>query len=257
MELPRVDPVAVIEHPDDYTASARVEPRSLRIVTTLVLGVFVTVSLATTGTLVISRGQRGANDLVVVALHDVPVRERRVRPADHAVKGASRSIPGGGRWLDQLRATVLHVAGRGELRDDQIAVVVVHEVAVAMLHDGGATPAGLRGHLGAHPEPFARPRIQPSQLAVAADAIDMVADDERRGDHGVQPVGLVRKAVAARPLPEHGRLRAIGAEPHHHRPMIELRHEQVISASGRCGDRHALSHFPGLVPVHGAGFRVE
>ena len=85
----------------------------------------------------------------------------------------------------------------------------------------------------------------------------MIADNDRRGDHGVQPVGLVRKAVAARSLPEHGRLGAIGAEPHHHRPTIELRHEQVISTSGRCGDRHAFSHFPGLVPVHRAGFRVE
>ena len=48
MELPRVNPVGVVGHPNDYSASARTYPRSLRIVTALVLGTFLTVTFATT-----------------------------------------------------------------------------------------------------------------------------------------------------------------------------------------------------------------
>ena len=48
MELHRVDPVDVIECLGGSSASARVYPPPLRIVTALVLGVFVVVSVATT-----------------------------------------------------------------------------------------------------------------------------------------------------------------------------------------------------------------
>ncbi|HIE91890.1 MAG TPA: hypothetical protein EYQ83_03075 [Acidobacteria bacterium] len=48
MKLPRVNPVGLVEHPDDYAVTARVYSRGLRIGAAIVLGTFVTVSLTTT-----------------------------------------------------------------------------------------------------------------------------------------------------------------------------------------------------------------
>ncbi len=48
MKLPSVNPVGLVEHPDDYTRTARVYSPGVRIGAVVVLAAFVTVSLATT-----------------------------------------------------------------------------------------------------------------------------------------------------------------------------------------------------------------
>ncbi len=48
MELPRVNAVGLVEHPNEYAVTARVYSRGLRVGAAIVLGTFVTVSLATT-----------------------------------------------------------------------------------------------------------------------------------------------------------------------------------------------------------------
>ena len=48
MKLPRVNPVGLVEHPDDYTRTARVYSPGVRMGAVVVLAAFVTVSLATT-----------------------------------------------------------------------------------------------------------------------------------------------------------------------------------------------------------------
>jgi hypothetical protein len=48
MKLPRVNPVGLVEHPDDYTRTARVYSPGVRMGAAVVLAAFVTVSLATT-----------------------------------------------------------------------------------------------------------------------------------------------------------------------------------------------------------------
>jgi hypothetical protein len=48
MKLPRVNPVGLVEHPGDYTRTARVYSPRVRMVAAVVLAAFVTVSLATT-----------------------------------------------------------------------------------------------------------------------------------------------------------------------------------------------------------------
>ena len=48
MKLPSVNPVGLVEHPDEYTRTARVYSPGVRIGAVVVLAAFVTVSLATT-----------------------------------------------------------------------------------------------------------------------------------------------------------------------------------------------------------------
>ena len=48
MELSRVNGVGLVEHPNEYAVTTRVYSRGLRVGATIVLGTFVTVSLATT-----------------------------------------------------------------------------------------------------------------------------------------------------------------------------------------------------------------
>ena len=126
-----------------------------------------------------------------------------------------------------------------------------------MAHEERGPPARLRGHLVAHPETLARPRVQAPQLAVAADAVDVVADDERRGDQRVQAVGLVRHLAAGAALPQHRGGGPVLVEPHHHRAVVELRHQQVVAAPHRGGDRHAGADLPLLLPVDIAALRIE
>ena len=111
------------------------------------------------------------------AMNDMPVRIGRVRPVDDPIERLARAEPSAPRRLDQLRAIQLDVPFGRELRDHEIAVVVVDEIAVAVLHHKGGAPSCLGGHLGAHPEAIAGPRVQPTQLAVAADAIGVVTDE--------------------------------------------------------------------------------
>ena len=48
MELPRVNAIGLVEHPNEYAVTPRVYSRGLRVGAAIVLGTFVTVSLATT-----------------------------------------------------------------------------------------------------------------------------------------------------------------------------------------------------------------
>ena len=182
-----------------------------------------------------------------------------MRPVDGPVPAQARAGADAGAAvrLDEPRAVELHVALRREPREDQVAGVVVDEVAVAVPHEERGAPARLRGHLAAHPEPPSRPRVQAAQFAVAAHAVDVVADDQRGRDQGVQAVGLIRHLAAAAALPQHRRGRPIRVEPHHHRAVVELRDQQVAAAPHRGRDRHAGAHLPFLLPVDRAGLRIE
>ena len=48
MEIPRVNPIGIVERPPDQTARPRTYPTRLRVPAVLVLGVFAAVSIATT-----------------------------------------------------------------------------------------------------------------------------------------------------------------------------------------------------------------
>ena len=115
-----------------------------------------------------------------------------MRPADDPIESASWSVTGTGRRFDQVGAAVFDVAGGSELRDDEISVVVVDEVALAVFNEVGSAPASLRRHVCAHPESLPCSGIQPAQFAITADSVNVIIDNERRCDHRVQTIGLVR-----------------------------------------------------------------
>src|SRR5262249_44363624 len=146
------------------------------------------------------RSQRVADDLLVVARIEMLVRVRGMHPVDVRELAA---VFGGCRRLDHLRAADLLVPFRAQLRDHQLAAVVVDEIAVAMTDDEtGDPPSPLPGDLLCLPHPLAGLGPDATELTVAADAVDVVAVDHRRGDHGVQAVGL--NLALALALPEHG-----------------------------------------------------
>ena len=78
-----------------------------------------------------------------------------MRPIDRAFESCRAAPYGGsgtaiGRY--QPRTVELHIALWRELGDDELTVVVVDEVAVAVTHEKGGAPASLCCHLVAHPE---------------------------------------------------------------------------------------------------------
>src|SRR6266849_6751666 len=133
-------------------------------------------------------GQRRSDDLFVVACIDVAVRVGGLRPI-HGRKLAPVSRRRG--WFDQRRSADLLIAGGIRLHDDELAAIVVDEQPIAIAHDEPGGPAGpLPGHRLGFPQTLAGRRPQTPELAVAADAVDVIADDHRRRDRRVQAVGL-------------------------------------------------------------------
>src|SRR5437667_134534 len=75
--------------------------------------------------------------------------------------------------------------------DDQLAAIVVDEITVAVAHQEARRPPGLLlGRLESLPNALARFDVEAAQLAVAADAVDVIALDYRRGHQRVQAIGL-------------------------------------------------------------------
>src|SRR5437773_6876739 len=127
------------------------------------------------------RGERVANNLLVVARVDVLVGVRRMYPVD------IRQLPpvfGRRGRLDHLRAADLLVPFRTEPRDHELAAIVVDEVAVALTDDETRDPTpSLPGDVLRFPDALAVLRPDATKLTVAADAVDVIALDDGRRDH--------------------------------------------------------------------------
>src|SRR5581483_4014157 len=128
------------------------------------------------------------DDLLVIARHDVPVGIRGVRPVHRAQLPPVAWIRG---RFDQRRTADLLVPLRRKRRDNQVAAIVVYEKAIAVPHHVARGPARLlSGDLLGLPHALARARVQAAQLAVAADAVDIIADNRGRRNQRVQTVGV-------------------------------------------------------------------
>ncbi len=131
-----------------------------------------------------------------------------------------------------------------------------------MPHEVGRGPALPVGQALGLPDPFPGVRPQSAHLSVTADAVDRVAQDQRRRDVRVQSVRLgdldavFQDAVGAAVLPENRRGRSLARELHHQRAGVEPGYQQVRPAVYGVGDRR-LSAREQLFPVQRAGFRVE
>ena len=115
----------------------------------------------------------------------------------------SPELPAGGRCRcrpDQDRPADLGVAGRSHASDDQLAAVVVDEIAVAVAdHERRRIASPLARHGLGLPDTLAGGEAQASELSVAADPIDVVSFDHRGVHQGVQAVRF--DATVAAPLP--------------------------------------------------------
>src|SRR2546428_3959798 len=117
------------------------------------------------------RGERIANNLLVVARVDVRVGVRRMYPVD--VRQLAPVFGRRGR-LDHLRAADLLVPFRTEPRDHELAAIVVDEVAVALTDDETRDPTpSLPGDVLRFPDALAVLRPDATKLTVAADAVDV------------------------------------------------------------------------------------
>ena len=135
--------------------------------------------------------------------------------------------------------------------------VVGHEPAVAVADEVGGRPSVLGVHAVALPQPLAGRGVDASQLAVAADAVEVVAGDDRRRENRVQGIGLIRQLAAVAPPPQHPRRRPVRVEGQHHRAVEELADHEVAPAAHRRGDRQSAPALEGLLPVDVAGRGVE
>ena len=177
----------------------------------------------------------------------------RVDPVDEPQLAAVAGRRGG---RDELRPADFVVARRTQAGDDEFSAVVVDQHAAAVAHHvAGRPPAPLdRRRLGL-PEALAGRGVQAAELAVAADAVDVAAVDDRRGQHRVQAVGA-DLAVAAS-LPRDARAGPVLVEGQHHGAVVERREEEPRAHLH--GNRHG--HRPAddvrLPPVRLAGDRIE
>src|SRR5262249_48721287 len=122
------------------------------------------------------RGERQAEDfLVVTDKHTLP-RERRVRPDD--VPAARRL----GRF-QEMSAVNLPVALRRQFGQDQVALVVEDYKAVPLRHQEGGRADGLLAARGCIclPELLAVVFLETAQLAIRTDAVDMAILQHWRG----------------------------------------------------------------------------
>src|SRR5439155_7016919 len=97
-------------------------------------------------------GQRHANNLLVVAHEDAAVGEGGVRPDDRPAEGVVGRV-------DQVSAADLVIALGTQAGDDQVAVVVEEEKAVAVLDDEHVTAIGLLAVVGLVGRPDALARV--------------------------------------------------------------------------------------------------
>src|SRR5262249_3378541 len=83
-------------------------------------------------------GQRDADDLLVVAGEQAAVRECRMRPEDGATETAEARPAG---RLEQMSPVNFLVSLGRHSRDDQVALFVEQEIAIALRDDEGVLPA--------------------------------------------------------------------------------------------------------------------
>src|SRR5204863_178203 len=126
----------------------------------------------------------------------------------------------------------------------------------AVADDAARGPARpLLRHRLRLPDALTALRDETAELAVAADAVDVVADDHRGGGGRVQPVGL--NLALALSLPDHRRRRLLVVELQHQRTVVEVGEEQHVAAEHRRRDGHRRADLVRLLPVLLAGLGIE
>ena len=105
------------------------------------------------------------------------------------------------------------------------------------------------------PEALAGAGVETTELAVTADAVDVVARDDRSADERMQSVGIDFAGAVA--LPYEVGERAAGVQLEEARSFVEGRHEQAIAIGDGRGDGESVMDAEGVLPVGLAGARVE
>src|SRR4029450_10971787 len=120
--------------------------------------------------------------------------------------------------------------------NDEIATVVVDEIPISVAHDVTLRPARLLDRDGLSlPDALTRIGIETTQLAVAAQAIDVVTLNHRRADHRVQSVGLYFAVALA--LPQNASSRPVDIQRQHERSVVEAGNQQARAALEHGGAR--------------------
>src|SRR5690606_38363772 len=88
-------------------------------------------------------------------------------------------------------------------------------------------PAPLPGRRAGLPQALAGRGVQATQLAVAADAVDVRAVENRRAHDRVQPVGVDLAVALA--LPDDLGTAALGENLQHQRPVVQGGDEQPVA----------------------------
>src|SRR5262249_10835013 len=138
------------------------------------------------GEYLLAGGQAGTHDFLVVASKDVPVGKGGMGPADTATL-----IELNRRGFDQFGAANFLKSGRCQASNEQFAAFVEYPHFVVVANHVDGAPAGLGYGLLAFPNAIAGRRVKAAQLAVAIDAVNIVAVDNRRADDAVQSLRVL------------------------------------------------------------------
>ena len=144
------------------------------------------------------------------------------------------------RWFEQMSPADFFVSFRRHLRQDQVTLLAEEYVTIFMANDERIAPACrlLAGRFKRGPLAITILDIQASGFSVAANAVDVIAINDRSTHQTVQRIGIL--FIFAVTLPDDGRLWLRLIEFQQQRPVVEGTDKQVVTADSWCRNAQAL-----------------
>src|SRR5438477_11652623 len=157
-----------------------------------------------------------------------------------------------------MRSADFLVTFRAQPGDDQIALFVEEEKPVAVFHDEGIGPADRfagSGCLEGFPNAFSSSCFQAAQLAVTANAINIIVLEKWCAHNGIKMRGILLARLFGPPKCT-GRWFA-RIELHHERAVVKTSELEQVPLFSRRGNGHARPRFERFSPITLAALRVE
>ena len=173
-----------------------------------------------------------------------------MRPDDPA------SALGAGR-LDELGPADDLVSVGIQAGNDEFALFIADEKAVALRNQERVPPASLTREIARVPDAPTRGRVEAAYHSVAAYAVNVAAAHDRRRHDAVEPVGLPGLLASTLAPPKQAGGRSILSELQHERTVVKRREKESIALEHRRGNRQIGFDLERHRPVRRARFRIE
>lgn len=172
-----------------------------------------------------------ADDFLVVSRIAAAISKRWVGP-DYQ---PTAILVGG---FEQVGSADLFITARSEPGDNQVSFLIEKKKPSAIFDkESVCPPKGAIGgcRLESFPEPLARIGFKTTQLAIAANAIDVILLQERGAHDGIEMCGVALASFVG--SPNGGGAWVSGIQPQHHCTIIKASHEEQIAQVAWGSDR--------------------